>query len=117
MGGSLDVTATSDGPGKGSEFVLRLPAAEGQTGAEFKVNGEPTASKLRHCRVLVVDDNADTANGMARLLKLSGHEVRVAHNAKDALDVARVFRPEVMVLDMGLPGMDGCELASTLRQE
>ena len=67
--------------------------------------------------MLVVDDNVDTANGMARLLKLSGHDVRVAHNGEDALIAAREHRPEVMLLDIGLPGMDGYELASTLRRE
>ena len=77
----------------------------------------PTASAARRFRVLVVDDNVDTANGMARLLKLSGHEVRVAHNGEEALKVAREHRPEVMLLDIGLPGMDGYELASTLRRE
>ena len=67
--------------------------------------------------MLVVDDNVDTANGMARLLKLSGHEVRVAHNGEEALIVAREHRPEVMLLDIGLPGMDGYELASSSRRE
>ena len=65
----------------------------------------------------MVDDNEDTANGMARLLKLSGHDVRVAYNADDALNVAREHRPEVMLLDIGLPGTDGYELASNLRRE
>jgi signal transduction histidine kinase len=109
------VTATSDGPGRGSEFVVRLPAAEGRTGTE--PDGRPAASAARRFRVLVVDDNADTANGMARLLKLSGHEVRVAHNGDEAINAARDHRPEVMLLDIGLPGMDGYELASTLRGE
>lgn len=111
------VTATSDGPGQGSEFVVRLPAAEGRTGAESDLKEEPVASSSRRFRVFVVDDNADTANGMARLLKLSGHEVRVAHDAESALNVARDYHPEVLLLDIGLPGMDGYELASRLRRE
>ncbi len=80
-------------------------------------SGKPTAPAARRFRVLVVDDNVDTANGMARLLRLSGHEVRVAHNGQDALIAAREHRPEVMLLDIGLPGMDGYELASSLRRE
>jgi CheY-like chemotaxis protein len=66
--------------------------------------------------VLVVDDNADSANGMARLLKLSGHVVRVAHTCPDALASAREHGPEVVVLDIGLPGMDGYEVAVRLRE-
>lgn len=111
------VTATSDGPGKGSEFVVRLPAAEGWAGADNDGKGEATAAAARCFRVLVVDDNVDTANGMARLLRFSGHEVRVAHNGKEALEVAREHRPEVMLLDIGLPGMDGYEVAKQLRAE
>jgi hypothetical protein len=72
-------TASSEGVGKGSEFVVRLPAAS-RTGAQSDGKGEAAASPVRSLRVLVVDDNADMANGMARLLKHLGHEVRVAHN-------------------------------------
>ena len=111
------VTATSDGPGKGSEFVVRFPAAEARTGAESDGKLQATAPAARRFRVLVVDDNADTANGMAKLLGFSGHEVRVALNGQDALIAAREHRPEVMLLDIGLPGMDGYELASTLRRQ
>ena len=67
--------------------------------------------------MLVVYDNVDTANGMARLLRFSKHEVRVAHNGEEALAVAREYRPEVLLLDIGLPGMNGYELASALRRE
>ena len=67
--------------------------------------------------MLVVDDDVDTANGMAELLKLSGDDVRVAYSGEEALVAAREHRPEVMLLDIGLPGMDGYELASRLRQE
>ena len=113
-GGS--VSASSHGPGKGSEFVVRLPAAA-PTGVASDAEEEHGASPGRRVRVLVVDDNVDTANGMARLLTFSGHEVRVAHNGEEALNLAREYRPEVMLLDIGLPGMDGYELASTVRRE
>jgi PAS domain S-box-containing protein len=109
------VTATSNGPGRGSEFVVRLPLGEGQTGARSVSKEKPRATPTRALRVLVVDDNEDTANGMARLLKLSGHHIQVAYNAEDAIRAAREHEPEIMLLDIGLPDMDGYELASTLR--
>jgi PAS domain S-box-containing protein len=111
------VTATSGGPGKGSEFVVRLPAAQRQTPAAPGLKGGPADSLTRRFRVLVVDDNVDTAAGMAKLLKLSGHDVRIAHSGEEALKAAHEHRPEVLLLDIGLPGMDGYELASRLRQE
>jgi len=113
------VTAASDGPDRGSEFVLRLPAAQGlPPAAPARVPAGGTgAAPVRRRRVLVVDDNADTAQGMARLLKLSGDDVWVARDGKAGLAAAREHRPGVMLLDIGLPGMDGYELASTLRRE
>ena len=110
-------TATSDGPGKGCEFIVRLPAPEGPARAESDGQPEPTALATRRFRVLVVDDNVDTAKGMAKLLELSGHEVRLAHDGVGAFELAREYRPEIMLLDLGLPGMDGYELASTLSRE
>jgi CheY-like chemotaxis protein len=67
--------------------------------------------------VLVVDDRVDTAKGMAQLLELSGDDAWIAHSGEEALIAAREHRPEVMLVDIGLPGMDGYELASRLRQE
>ncbi|WP_422929364.1 ATP-binding protein [Singulisphaera sp. PoT] len=110
------VTASSDGPGKGSEFVVRLPAAEARAEAENAGTKAAEATTQSH-RILVVDDNVDTATGMARLLRFSGHEVWVAHSGEEALEVAREHRPEVMLLDLGLPGMDGYELATAIRGE
>jgi two-component system CheB/CheR fusion protein len=112
------VSATSEGPGKGCEFVVRIPAVVAeQDGAISGLKEKIEESATRRFRLLVVDDNADTANGMARLLRLSGHDVRVACDAHEALEIAREHRPQVMLLDIGLPGMDGYELASKLRQE
>ncbi len=71
----------------------------------------------KKARILVVDDNEDTAKGMARLLKLIGHEVAMAHSGHEALEVAREFGPEFVLLDIGLLEMDGYEVASRLRQE
>jgi signal transduction histidine kinase/ActR/RegA family two-component response regulator len=113
-GGS--VTAHSEGPGKGSEFVVRLPALPparaGRPEAVFKP-GKPNPG--RSLRVLVVDDCVDAAESLAVLLNLWGHEVHVAHDGTAALEVAAACRPEVVLLDLGLPGMDGYEVARRLR--
>jgi CheY-like chemotaxis protein len=70
---------------------------------------------LEQTRVLVVDDNIDAAHMLAELLRIDGHEVQVAHEGEGALDIATVFRPQLAILDIGLPGMDGYELAEKLR--
>ncbi len=110
------ISARSEGPGTGSVFTIRLPAAErpeaGPASAPVLI-GEHD----RKARILVVDDNANTADGIARLLKLIGHEVATAHGGHEALEVARDFNPEFILLDIGLPGMDGYEVASRLRRE
>ncbi len=90
-----------------------LDRSEGGLGIGLTIVRSPA----RNFRVLVIDDHADTARGMAKLLQLSGHDVRVAYNGEDALNVAGGQRPEVMLLDIGLPGMDAYELASALRGE
>lgn len=118
------VEARSDGPGQGSTFVVRLPALETpkpqvpgrgsiETGAGSLDLG-PKTSDLG-LRVLAVDDNADAVDTLAELLEIWGYEVRVAYSGDEALARARDFRPDVMLLDIGLPGMDGYELARTLR--
>jgi signal transduction histidine kinase/ActR/RegA family two-component response regulator len=110
------VTASSEGLGKGSEFVVTLPAADAAVAEAPNPSGTAVNEPPRRLRVLVVDDNPDTARGMAKLLRLSGHEVRVAHSGTDALEAAREHRPEAVLLDIGLPGMDGYEVAARLRQ-
>ncbi len=113
-GGS--VHASSLGLGRGSEFVIRLPAlAEAPTPAPPHPGGGSAAGAPR--RILVVDDNADAAESLAMLLRLKGHDVRTAHDGAAALDVARTFGPQVVLLDIGLPGMDGYEVARRLRRE
>ena len=104
-GGS--VTARSEGPGKGCEFTVRLPAPERTAGAASAPRGPAAPSAPRSSRILVVEDNVDTAKGMARLLDLLGHEVWTAHDGKQAVKVARECRPEFVLLDIGLPEMDG----------
>ncbi len=114
-GGS--VTVHSKGVGQGSEFTIRLPVLkEGPRAEESSRPSQPARS--RHSRrVLVVDDNVDAAESVAMLVKMCGHEVRVAHTGPDALQAAEVFEPEIIVLDIGLPGMNGHEVACRLRQQ
>jgi CheY-like chemotaxis protein len=118
-GGS--VSASSPGPGRGSEFVVRLslvapPGGGRSDGGEDGTIPGPRAD-VRHRRVLVVDDQADAARSLARLLKAWGHEVYVAHDGPAALEAARVHTPELVLLDIGLPGMDGHEVARRLRAD
>ena len=110
------VAASSEGPGRGSEFTIRLPATDQRT-AKRPLPESPAENGGRRARILVVDDNVDTARGMSRLLKLLGHDVRVAHSGPEALEAASEHRPEFVLLDIGLPGMDGYEVALRLRRE
>ena len=106
-----EVSASSAGIGRGSKFQIRLPRIERPdtvgSGAS-PVKGPPR-------RVLVVDDNADSATSLAMLLKFQGHEAMAVYGAKDALAQVESFQPEVALLDIGLPEMDGYELAKRLR--
>ncbi len=115
-GGS--VTAHSEGPGKGSEFVVRLPALpEDRKGELLRKRADDkqvVAPTARRC-ILVVDDNVDAAESLAVLLRLEGHEVRVANDGPAALAAAQAAPPEMVVLDLGMPGMDGFEVARRLR--
>jgi signal transduction histidine kinase len=111
-GGTIE--ARSDGSGRGSEFVLRLPLARKPRVAQPEVQrGEFAVGK--GSRILVVDDNVDTALGMVRLLKMLGNEVIAVHSGPAAVEAARTFRPDFVLLDIGLPGMDGYQVASALR--
>src|SRR5207253_112835 len=97
-------------------FVVRLPvlAALAPSG-ETNCQPEPASAPAARYQVLVVDDNVDSAVSLSMLLRLAGHEVRVAHDGPGALEAAQAFRPGVIVLDIGLPGMDGYEVARRLR--
>jgi signal transduction histidine kinase len=113
-----NVRVASAGRGHGSEFVVRLPhTAEATNGT-----GNHTAERIstptgRARRILVVDDNRDAAEGLAALLRLRGHEVLVAHDGPMALDITATERPSVVLLDIGLPEMDGYEVCRRLRKQ
>jgi PAS domain S-box-containing protein len=111
------VAASSEGAGKGSTFVVRLPldldtapAASGTDGAQA------AATSRKTFRILVADDNVDAATTLASLLEMHGHELRVAHDGLQGLQIAEQFHPEVVFLDIGMPGMTGYEVARRLRQ-
>jgi signal transduction histidine kinase/ActR/RegA family two-component response regulator len=108
-GGS--VSAASAGHGQGSRFEVVLPlAAEAPAAPEA-----PPLAAQQASRVLLVDDNEDAASGTAQILRQLGHTVEVAHSAAEALAAARAAAPEVAILDIGLPDMDGCALAGAMR--
>jgi CheY-like chemotaxis protein len=115
-GGSVE--AHSGGPGAGSEFVVRLPVTGS---AELGVRNSdqlraPSPALRVPKRVLVADDNTDAADSLAQLLRDRGHEVAVAYDGVAAVHRAEAFRPEVAVLDLGMPGLTGHEVARRLRQ-
>ncbi|HLN27840.1 MAG TPA: histidine kinase N-terminal 7TM domain-containing protein [Gemmataceae bacterium] len=112
-GGSIQ--AVSEGPGKGTEFIARLPLIQPPKATRLAPKKENASAAAR--RILVVDDNIDAADSLARYLEMSGHQVRTANGGLEALETARLYRPEVVLLDIAMPGMDGYELARRLRQE
>jgi PAS domain S-box-containing protein len=110
------VRALSDGPGLGTELVVRLPTAAPPSEASSSGSVRESAACTRR-RVLVVDDNEDAAEMMAMLLRSVGHDVRVAYDGPSALELVRRVPPDVALVDIGLPVMDGYELARHLRAE
>jgi two-component system CheB/CheR fusion protein len=108
--------ARSDGLGKGSEFTVKLPAESAALGEETKTVLAPGRLGGRSLRILIVEDNVDAADSLSMLLRLYGHDVQVARTGPSALQTASAFRPEVVLLDIGLPGMDGYQVARNLRE-
>ena len=111
-GGGIE--AFSGGVGSGSEFVVRLPCIGLVRGGE-PLAAPPLERPTLSCRILIVDDNHDAALSLATFLEMSGHEIRTAGDGREALDVAEHFIPEAVVLDIGLPVLDGYEVARQLR--
>jgi signal transduction histidine kinase len=115
-GGS--VHAFSEGANRGSEFVIRLPVLAETLSPP--VTRDPAPPESRHHeprRILIVDDHPDVTGTLARLLRLSGHHVRTALSGSDALAELAEHRPEIILLDIGLPGMDGFEVAQSIRRQ
>jgi two-component system CheB/CheR fusion protein len=111
------VEAHSAGPGQGSEFVVRWPLAVEAASESVEAVPKEESATERALRVLLVDDSVDAAESLAMLLRLWGHEVVVAHDGPTALRAAETQRPEVALLDITLPGMDGYELARQMRSQ
>ncbi len=111
------VRARSDGAGRGSEFVVRLPTLDGAAPHERRAiaDGSAASSGTKQ-RVLVVDDNEDSAHTLATILTLRGHEVRIANDGVEAVELAIAFAPDIAFMDIGLPRLNGYEVARRLRE-
>jgi signal transduction histidine kinase/CheY-like chemotaxis protein len=110
------VVAQSQGIGDGSEFEVRLPVVIGMTQVPAESPGAGAAAAAVHRRILIVDDNRDSADSLAMLLKLSGHEVHAAFDGLEALAAAADLRPDVILVDLGLPKLNGYEVARRIRE-
>jgi CheY-like chemotaxis protein len=110
-GGS--VTAASEGPGRGATFTVRLPSI--LPPSDSRAAARPARAPVVPRRVLIVEDNADAREMLGTALSSAGHEVREADTGTAALDAAATFRPDVGLIDIGLPGVDGYEVARRLR--
>ncbi len=108
------VAVASAGPNQGTTFTVSLPLSSMVAPAEAPEQGRAAEGKRE--KVLLVDDNVDAAESLAMLLRMAGHEVVLAHDGPNALALAQSERPGVMLLDLGLPGMDGFQVAQRLRQ-
>jgi CheY-like chemotaxis protein len=108
------IRASSAGPGRGSEFTVRLP----RISAQDAVRPAPAAPKPEDApkmKIVIADDNRDSADSMAMLLQAGGHEVHVAYDGVQAVETAGRTRPEVILLDIGMPKMNGFECARAIR--
>ena len=112
-----EIMAFSEGLGKGSKFTVRLPISHEVPEGGAQAARPSGASQQSPQKVLVVDDNRDTALSCARLLKGMGHDVQTAFDGQTALEAAQSFKPQAIFLDIGLPGMNGYEVAKTLREQ
>jgi CheY-like chemotaxis protein len=113
------VSATSAGPGHGSEFAIHLPLSVmvNRVAATAPDISAPRVTGPQRCKVLVVDDNRDAADGLAILLRMSDFDVHVAYSGADALTVASLEQPDAAILDIGMPGVTGYEVARRIRQQ
>jgi signal transduction histidine kinase len=109
------VTARSDGPGTGTEFTVRIPALATEKVAGSHTVGSETIAVTEPRRILVADDNHDAAESLTLQLRLAGHDVRTVHDGLEALAVAKTFKPDIVLLDLGMPRMDGYETARNMR--
>jgi two-component system CheB/CheR fusion protein len=110
------IRAASEGRGRGSEFTITLPiAVEAPQSPEDSLAPAASAGASPR-RILVVDDNVDSAQSLAVLLELSGHNVWMVHDGAGAVEAARQFQPDLILLDIGMPGMNGYDACRTIRE-
>jgi PAS domain S-box-containing protein len=109
------VEARSDGEGRGAEFTVHLPLERREAATRSAAAPAPEHRAVASRRVLIIEDNPDAANTLREVLQLAGHSVEVAYTGPDGVDRARAFAPEVVLCDIGLPGMDGYSVARALR--
>lgn len=110
------IVARSEGPGHGSEFIVTLPIAEHAQAVNAAESPDERRKNLRQRRVLIADDNIDSASSLCLMLQVMGNEVRVAHDGLEALAVAESYRPDAVLLDIGMPGLNGYEVCRKLRE-
>jgi PAS domain S-box-containing protein len=111
------VAASSEGPGKGSQFTVRLPISQEAPAASVKNAAGNGGNGNEVRRILIVDDLKDSADSLARLMRLRGQDVATAYDGEEALKVAETMRPEVILLDIGMPKMNGYEVCRQLRRQ
>jgi CheY-like chemotaxis protein len=114
-----DISASSSGLDRGSEFTLRLPLFADAAAATDALQAVPALEPVAQVRrnILIADDNQDALESLALMLRLEGHEVHCASDGEEALALAGQRRPEIVVLDVGMPKLDGCEVARRIRAE
>lgn len=110
------IEARSEGPNKGSEFIVRLPLVI-RPRIETPSRDGAAGKSLSHGSILLVDDNKDSAESLAMLLRLKGNDIRTAHDGVEALEIAETFHPEIVLLDIGLPKLNGYDVARRIRQQ
>ena len=113
-GGSVE--ARSEGHGTGSEFIVRLPIVLSLVHEQPEEGPEEAAVQTAHHRILVVDDNIDAASSLAMMLKIMSHEVRTAHDGLEAVEAAAAFRPDLILLDIGMPKLNGYDACRRIRE-
>ena len=108
--------AHSDGPGKGASFTISLPITDMAAKKKKEVVEKPRSGREKY-RILVIEDNRDTAESARMLLTLEGYDVKTAYNGSSGIETAKSFKPQVVLCDIGLPGMDGYQIARTIRND
>ena len=111
------IEARSEGPGKGSEFIVRLPVVNGVSRPQAAGGEEDQTIVKSSLRILIVDDNRDGADSLAMMLRVMGNDTRTAYDGQEGVDVAEELRPDVLLLDIGLPKLNGYEACRRIREQ